>query len=201
MTFQNFQLNDAVGKRAENAVFGWCNRHGSAVKHPNGIFGTDIEWTTTNGVKLNVGVELIKKWAGEEEYPYQFYNLNTHKRARKMLNGEEPVLFVVSKNVERFMVILPYNLTPEMVPVESRAWLTGINGMFQRGSSEDPLTLAKCPWGCSVKEEWCFKVPRKQTYSFDVEAQVMTQEQWNAKLTWNGPKPLGGIEMLTNIKD
>ena len=200
MTFQNFELNDAAGKRAEKAVLDWCNQNGTAVAHPSGIYSTDILWTTENGIELNCGVELIKKWDGSPEYPYAFYNLNTHKRARKQVNGEEPVLFVVSADCSRFFVIMPCSLTPDMVPVESNAWISGVNGMFQRGDKDDPLALATCPWGCPANQEFCFKIPRKPTSLFSsAKAPVMSQAEWDEKLRWTGPEPLGGIEMLTEI--
>ncbi|MGI9459080.1 MAG: hypothetical protein ACR2NF_03700 [Pirellulales bacterium] len=136
---------------------------------------------------VGVGVEVINGWKKAGEYQYPFYNLLTHKRARKMLNREEVILFVLSSDLSQFMVVLP-----SYVPREAHVWEpNGLiqkagGGGFRRGSSEDPLMMMACPWG--YINETAFRVPRKRAMAFD-EAPEFPYHEAMRKTCWNGPEP------------
>ena len=195
MSFKNFELNNNSGSQAEAAVLAYLNRCGSAVAHPRGKYDTDIDWTTPDGEVHTVGVETINKWGDDEVYPYPFYNASTHKRARKILNGSESILFIVNQPLTRFMVVSGMHFTPSMIPVESKAWLRGVNGKFQRGDSEDPMAMATCPWGMPSNVEWCFKVQRRKTHSLTSNHPI-SYERLNEIKVWNGPAPLKQLTTL-----
>lgn len=182
----HFDVNDSFGKRAEDAVRSMLSRH-LCVAEKEREWDADVTAKGTVYGDITFGVECIRKWTARQ-FPYENYNLLTHKRARKMLNGQERFLFVVSADCERFMFY-----TPSCVPEDAEAWSPGgripasDGSSFARGSDNDPLQLASCPWGYSG--EWAFKVPAKPSNEFS-GVDTIPLDIIMRKISWSGPPPL-----------
>jgi len=184
----HFDNNDSFGKRAEAVVSSYLSSHGRVIPK-------ESEWSADVTVHFGVhgihkfGVECIRKWAGES-YPreYPVYNLLTHKRARKMLNREEPFLFVVSSCLEYFMFYTPSCVPANVGNYRPRGKLmTKDGGSFRRGGQDDPLMVMPCPWGFDG-EETAFRVPLKTPRKFSDETTIDPASLCK-RLVWTGPAP------------
>ena len=182
----HFDVNNEKGMAGENVVRNYLSRNCNVLRKQK-------EWDADATIDLGcyglvgVGVEVINAWRKRGQYQYPYYNLLTHKRARKMLNREEVILFVLSSDLSQFMVMLP-----SFVPREATAWEpNGLiqkagGGGFRRGSAEDPLMMMACPWGYS--NETAFKVPRKKAMRFDTAPEFPYHKAMR-NTCWNGPEP------------
>jgi hypothetical protein len=182
----HFDINNEKGVRGEHVVREYLSQNCEVLQK-------EKEWDSDATLDLGcyglvgVGVEVINGWKKEGEYQYAYYNLLTHKRARKMLNREEVILFVLSGDLSQFMVMLP-----SFVPRDASAWEpNGLirkegGGGFARGSSEDPLSMRACPWG--YRKETAFKVPKRKAIPFD-NAPEFPYHRVMRNTYWNGPEP------------
>ncbi len=182
----HFDCNNGFGLRAESAVRLYLSKNCKVLPKKND-YDADVTVDLGDHGVVGVGVERLRGWEEVGEYQWPHYNLLTHKRARKLWNREEAILFVVSNCLKQFMVFTPNVRLLSDDAYMPRGRIQSTAGSFERGSDSDPLRLAKCPWGYD-HGEWAFKVKPTTVQRFD-SAIDFPYNKAMAQMNWTGPEP------------
>lgn len=192
--WSDLMVNDSdLGIAAEKSVVNWLNSARAFsdlnVRHqPDGEYGRDLE-LITGGVSVGIGVEMILAYSGDGLYPYESYNLNTYKRAKKMISGDERVLFIVNRECTHAHVLLPSATTDATEFVEEY-------GPERRHRSHGTWAGRNtfCPW--SGKSCCVFRPRRGCMHCVDLSCSIRAnafidavRENKLGILDWNGPEP------------
>lgn len=180
MTDVNYM--DALAGPSEGAIAKMLKRSGfRVVIKPFGKYGTDLV-AMRDGLVVTCGVEQIKRWEKQGRYQYEEYNLNTHKRARKMASREEELLFVVNFCLTEYIFITPSDVNKGDAPYYSRPWRIFEDRDYKVG-------VHICPWGQPSSEEYSFRIKAGEPTRIDDEFPLTTLEL-RKLLRWTGPPPV-----------
>ena len=173
---------DALARPSEEAIAKMLERSGFCVtRKPYGDHGTDLI-AMRDGLVVTCGIEQVMKWRKQGEYEYRNYNLNTHKRARKMISREESLLFVVNHNITEYIFVTPTDIDASDPLDFSRPW-----GRFKQ---RDPsVRVHTCPWGCPSDEEYSFRTVARKPIGIGDKFPLPTLELRKLLRGWTGPHP------------
>jgi hypothetical protein len=172
---------DALAGPSEEAVATMLKRSGFRVVIKSfGKYGTDLI-AMRDGLVVTCGVEQIKRWGKQGKYQYEEYNLNTHKRARKMVSREEELLFVVNLSLTEYIFITPSDVSNTDALNYSRPW-----GVFE--DRDYKVGIHACPWGKPSNEEYSFRIKARGPIRIDDKFPLTTLEL-RKRLRWAGPLP------------
>ena len=173
---------DALAGPSEEAIARMLKRSGfRVVVKPYGKYGTDLI-AMRDGLVVTCGVEQIKRWEKHGKYQYEEYNLNTHKRARKMVSREEELLFVVNLDLTEFIFITPSDISNSDALGYSRQW-----GVFE--DRDYKVGVHVCPWGQPSNEEYSFRIKVREPTGVGDKFPLTTLEL-RKRLRWTGPLPV-----------